>query len=162
MGRVYSIPLNFTHTAAGGDTDIVSIQPADDKPCRLIGFEPGQVSETGDAAEEMVDFELIHMTATVTIGSGGNSVTPVPARPGTDLAAGFTARVNDTTVATTSGTSTPWGNIGWNERNTPYEKFIEDRFQKRAVQGEVLIIRAKNTLADDMSFRGTAWIEEDG
>lgn len=162
MSRIYSVPFTGTLTAAGGDCDLCSIQPADDKPCRIVGWEIGQTSEVGDAAEENIRITLLHMTGAVTIGTGGSSVTPVPERPGTSQAAGFTARCNDTTVATTAGTSTPCAEHAWNERNTPWEKYILDEFRKTAAQSEALILRSQTTLADDMTFTLTVWVEEQG
>jgi hypothetical protein len=162
MSRIYRVPINFTYTAAGGDFDILSIQPADDKPCRLLYLELGQTSEVGDAQEEGVRVTIRHMTATVTIGSGGAAVTPVANRPGTAdvAAAGFTARVGDGTVSTTSGTSTIMDERGWNVRNTPCPLPIDDRALPIAIQTEVLIVRAETTLADDMTFSGYALVEE--
>jgi len=162
MGRIYRVPGNITVTNAGGDTDLLSVQPADDKPCRLVGWMIGQISEVQDAAEEGLRLTVRHMTATVTIGSGGSSVTPVPQRPGTDVAAGFTARINDTTVSTTSGTSTVCEEWGWNIRNAPFIHWIPEEQRLRAVQGEVLIVRNETTPADDISAQITFLVEEDG
>ncbi len=66
------------------------------------------------------------MTATVTPGSVGTSATPRPFDIG-DAASSITARVNDTTKATTSGTATVVGESGdhiyqgaqYNFRNSP-------------------------------------------
>ena len=162
MARVYRVPYNGTLTAAGGDSDLLSIQPADDKPCRIIGWIIGQSSEVGDATEENIRITLRHMTATVTIGSGGSAVTPVANRPGTNeiVAAGFTARCNDTTVSTTSGTSTIMEELAWNERNTPWERWIPEELRPVALQTEVLIVRMESTLADDLTVEMTFFIEE--
>lgn len=162
MGRIYSIPYSGTLTAAGGDADLCSIQPADDKPCQIIGFDLGQTSELGDAAEENIRLTVRHLAATVTIGSGGSAVTPVGERPGTSLAAGFTARCNDTTVATTTGANTIATEGAWNERNTPFEKWIPENQRKTAVQGEALVLRNESTVADDISINLTVWVEEFG
>lgn len=166
MSRIYRVPYTGTVTAAGGDSDLLSIQPADDKPCRLVGWILGQTSEVGDAAEENLRITVRHMTATVTIGSGGAAVTPVPLRPGTDLAAGFTARCNDTTVATTTGTNTIVEELAWNERNTPWERWIPAadvaEMRPRALQTEVLLVRMETTPADDFTIGVTFFVEEEG
>ena len=159
---MYRVPFNGTLTAAGGDTDLLSIQPADDKPCRLVGWILGQTSEVADAAEEGLRLTVRHMTATVTIGSGGSAPTPQPNRPGTDLAAGFTARVNDTTVSTTSGTSVIGEEVAWNIRNSPWERWIPEELRMRALQGEVLIVRLETTPADDILANYTFLVEEEG
>ena len=166
MSRIYRVPYTGTVTAAGTDTDLLSVQPADDKPCRIVGWILGQTSEVGDTAEENVRITVRHMTATVTIGSGGSAVTPVPLRPGTDAAAGFTARCNDTTVSTTSGTSTIMEELAWNERNTPWERWIPHsdvaELRPKALQTEVLLVRMDTTVADDFTVAMTFFVEEEG
>lgn len=162
MPRIYRVPYTGTLTNAGGDSDLISIQPADDKPCRLIGWILGQVSEIGDAQEENLRLTVRHMAATFTVGSGGSSVTPVGNRPGTSIAAGFTARCNDTTVATTSGTSTIVEELGWNERNVPWERWIPEEMRPQASQGEALLVRCETTPADDITVAMTFFVEEEG
>lgn len=162
MGRLYRVPLNGTLTNAGGNTDLLSIQPADDKPCRLVGWLLGQTSEIADAAEESVRITVRHMAATFTVGSGGSAPTPQPNRPGVDLAAGFTARVNDTTVATTSGADTIMEELAWNIRGSPWERFIPEELRPRAVQGEALVVRLESTVTDDIAANLTFLVEEEG
>src|SRR5687767_4564648 len=129
--RMYRVPYNGTLTAAGGDSDLLSIQPASNKPCRLVGWMHGQMTEIGDVMEESLRITVRHMTATVTIGTGGSAVTPVANRPGTNdvVAAGFTARCNDTAVATTSGTSVVMEETSWNVRNSPCERWIPEEMR---------------------------------
>src|SRR6185437_564932 len=161
MPRVYRIPYTGTLTAAGCDADLVVIQPASNKPCRFVGWVVSQVSEVGDAAEEDVQITVRHMTATVTV-TGGTAVTPVPNHPGTDTAAGLTATCNCTTVATTSGASTTMEQLGWNERNTPWERWIPEELRPVAINGEALVVRMETTLADDMTGTLTFFVEELG
>lgn len=162
MSRIYFVPFNGTVTAAGGDTDLFSLQAADDIPIRIRGFTLGQVSEVGDAQEENLRITVKYLPATFTVGSGGSAVTAVP--PGADPAAAnwsFTARTNDTTVATTSGTAIVRDEFGWNERNTPYERWYPDLdFCPVARQGAGLVIRQETTAADDYTFSGGVWVEE--
>lgn len=161
MSRIYLVPYTGTLTNAGGDTDLLSVQPADDKPCELVGIETGQTSELGDSAEEYLRLTVRHMTATFTVGSGGSAVTPVPSgRPGTDLAAGFTARCNDTTVATTSGTSTIVRETSWNERASPYERWLLEEVRTAAVQTEAILVRNETTAADDLTICLTFIVRE--
>lgn len=160
MSRIYTVSASFTLTNAGGDCDLLEIIPADDKPVRLRGFCLSQTSEVQDAAEENLRISVIRLPATVTNGSGGTTPTPQPL-DSADAAAGATAHVNDTTVATTSGTAITLEELGWNERNTPFEKWYpEDRYCPIVKQGEALIIRNQTTAADDLTAQITAWIEE--
>ena len=53
--------------------------------------------------------------------------------------------------------------FGWNERNTPYEKWYpEPALCPAAFNGQGLVIRLETTLADDMTFSGVAFVEEEG
>lgn len=162
MPRIYRVPYTGTLAAGDGDSDLLSIQPADDHPCEIVGWLLGQSSEFGDVQEEDLRLTLRHMTATVTIGSGGSAVTPVNNRPGTaeNAAAGFTARCNDTTVSTTSGTSVIAEELAWNVRSTPWERFIPDEVRPLAIQGEVLIVRNETTVADNVTVNLTFLVRE--
>lgn len=161
MGRIYTVSYQGTITAAGGDTDLLEITPADDKPVKLRGFLLSQISEVGDTQEEGIRVSVIRLPATVTGGSGGSTVTPSP-MDSADAAAGATTKCNNTTVATTSGTAVTIEEIGWNERNSPYEHWYpDDRFCPKAKQGEALVVRHQTTIADDMTGVYTFWIEEE-
>lgn len=161
MSRIYSAVLTGTITAAGTDTDIFSIQPADDKPIKIVGFLLSQISEVGDTQEEGLRVTIKRLPATFTVGSGGGAVTPAP-MDSADTACGATVRANDTTVSTTSGTAVVLAEIGWNERNSPYEFWFPDpALRPKAKQGEGLVIRIETTLADDMTGCFTVWLEEE-
>lgn len=160
MSRKYTVVLAATVTAAGGDTDLFELTPADDKPIRLRGLILSQTSEVGDAAEEGLRISIMHLPATVTSGSGGSAPTPQPLDP-TDAAAGFTAEVNNTTVATTSGTASMMEEFGWNVRSSPLERWWpDDEYCPMARQAAALVVRMQTTLADDASFACTAYVEE--
>lgn len=161
MGRIYAVPYQGTIANAGGDTDLLEILPATNKPCKLRGLSLAQTSEVGDAAEEGLRISIIRLPATVTSGSGGSSVTPVPMDSG-DAAAGFTAEAGNTTVATTSSTAVIIEELGWNVRNSPYEHWYpDDRFCPKAKNGEALLVRMQTTPADDFSGCFTFWVEEE-
>lgn len=160
MGRIYAVPYQGTLTNAGGDSDLLELLPADDKPCLLRGFSIGQISEVGDSTEEGLRLSIIRMAATVTSGSGGSSVTPVP-MDSAETAFGGTVECNNTTVATTSGASTVMIEYGWNIRASPFiEWFPDDRFCPKVKQGEGLFLRMQTTPADDITGQATFWIEE--
>lgn len=161
MGRIYTVVFNGTITNAGGDQDLIEVLPADDKPVKLRGYKFGNISEVGDAAEEGLRISIIKMTATVTSGSGGSTPTPTP--PDTaDTAAGFAVEVNNTTVATTSGSTLIFEEIGWNIRNTPYgDWYPDDRYCLKAKQGEAILVRLQTTPADDFTGQFTFWLEEE-
>ena len=161
MSRIYAVPFaGGTVTNSGGNADLWTFEPADDKPVKLRGFRFGQISEVGDAAEEGVEIQIIRMSATVT-NSNGTGVTPVP-MDSADTASGATCEVNGATVSTTSGSTTIMESIPWNLRNSPAEFWYPDaNFSPKAKQGEALLIRLITTVADDITFGGCAWIEEE-
>ncbi len=160
MGRIYAVPYQGTVTSAGGDADLFELIPASNKPIKLRGFRLGNFSEFGDAAEEAVRVSVIRLPATVT-SSNGSSVTPVPL-DSADVAAGFTAEANGATVATTSGSAVIVEELAWNIRMSPMEVWYPDeRFCPKAKNAEGLFIRLQSTLADDISFAGVAWVEEE-
>ena len=160
MGKMWVIPFQGTITAAGTDSDLWTVNPADDKPVQLRAVILGQISEVKDAEEEGLRIDVLRMNATITAGTGGAAAVPEdPLLHG--QTPGFTARTNDTTLATTTGSTDILGHIGWNNRNTPLEKWYPDeRFAPRAIQGEALIVRLMTTVADDMTFAGEVWVEE--
>lgn len=162
MGRGYSVPLSGTITNAGGNTDVFSLQPADDVPIRLWGFLLSQISEVGDTAEEGLRFTVSYLPATFTVGSGGAAVTAVsPAADPAGQVWSATVRTNDTTVATTSGTLLVRHDAGWNERNSPYDFFFpSELFAPMARQATGLTLRQETTAADDYTGSFTCWFEE--
>jgi len=160
MSRIYTVVFQGTVTNAGGDQDWLEVLPADDKPVRLRGMKYGQISEVADAAEEGLRISILRLPATVTSGSGGSAPTPAPL-DSADVAAGFAAEVNNTTIATTNGTIITLEELAWNIRNSPYETWWPDeRFAPIVKQGEALIIRQQTTVADDITACLTFYLEE--
>lgn len=160
MSRIYTVPYTGTLTAAGTDCDLFLLLPAANKPIRLRGLRISQSSEVADAQEENLRISIIRLPATVTNGTGGVAVTPV-AIDENDAAAGFTARANDTTVATTTGTAVTVEELGWNERNTPMEVWWPDTpYAPRAQNAGALVVRNQTTAADDLTIQIVAWVEE--
>ena len=158
--RIYTVPWTGTVTNAGGNVDLWEVLPADDLPCKIRGFRLGQTSETGDAAEENLRLSIIRMTATVTSGSGGSAGAPEQV-DASGQTPSFACEVNNTTVATTSGDTEIIEELAWNERATPFEVWYPDPdFAPKAVQGQALLIRCQDTVADNITFAGTLWVEE--
>ena len=151
MGRIYFGAYTGTFTNAGGNTDLISIQPADDKPCLLRYFCISQISEVGDTAEEGIQVSLHRMPATFTVGSGGSAITTAKGDRG-GTATGATVRCNDTTVASTSGTDEIFGYVGWNVRAVFDWWGVEEKFCIQAAQGDGIVVRADTTPADDMTI----------
>jgi hypothetical protein len=161
MSRIYTVSYSGTITNAGGNTDLLEVLPATNKPVKLRGFSFSQTSEVGDSAEEGLRISILRLPATVTSGSGGTSVTPRPMDTA-DAAAGATCECNNTTTATTTGSALTLAELGWNIRNSPYDFWFPDaQYAPKAKNGEGLIVRQQTTAADDYSGLFTFWIEEE-
>lgn len=158
MSRIYTVAYQGTLTAAG-PKDLLELIPATNKPCKLRGMLLSQTSEIGDAQEEGLRIQVGRMSGTLGSGSGGSTVTP--ALPDSDdVAAGFTAECNNTTVAT--GTYVVIEELGWNVRNTPYEHWMpDDPFCTKAKNGQYLIVRLQTAPTDAIDVCITFWIEEE-
>ena len=164
---MYAATYTGTITNAGGDSDLGSFSPADDQPIRLRGFLLSQISEVGDAAEEGLRITVRRLPATMTVGSGGSAITATRPLDNYTITATWvmTARANDTTVATTSGTGEILQEMGWNERASPYDFFYPDeRFAPSIRQSGAnltgIVVRQETTAADDYTGCFTFWIEE--
>jgi hypothetical protein len=52
--------------------------------------------------------------------------------------------------------------LAWNIRNSPCEIWYPDsRFAPTARQAAGLVVRLNTTVADDITFAGCLWVEED-
>lgn len=157
MSRIYFIP--FVGVSLAAQQDIVSINPASNKPVKIRGFSLGQVgnSDVGDAQEEM--FGIVIVRGNTSTGSGGNSATPTPI-DATGQAAGATCRINDTTAAS-SGTPVNAYSGAFNIRQGITE-WLPNEMQPMSINGSFLCLRLTNTPADGVTFNGGVWIEELG
>jgi hypothetical protein len=99
-GRLYSI--NFDQVAVSASQDLINITATANMAFKIHRIEGGQRTLSSWEAKPL---RLIRFPATVTAGSGGSAVTPAKLNNG-DAAATITARANDTTPMTTSGSST--------------------------------------------------------
>ena len=156
MGRKYWVDL--TPTAVTVAADLIEITPADDKPIRVLGFNLGQTTDTGDAAEEIIS--LVWVRGHTTSGSGGSAPTPRPCDP-SDAAAGFTVEVFNTTAAS-AGTGVNLARHAWNVR-VPIERPYTPEESFGANQGNTtLVLRMAAAPADSLTISGSVLIEELG
>src|SRR5262245_32535057 len=164
--RVYTVPTeNNTLANSGGDTDVWACVPASNKPIAFLGFELDNVGGTADAGDAQEEFlRLAVIIGHTTVGSGGAAVTPVPLNPA-DAAAGFTARVNDTTIAS-AGSATTVMAFGVNIR-IPGPVFWGDKEHldncpqlSAATSNNRMVLRCLSTPADDIAVSGTLWVAE--
>lgn len=156
MGRRYFVP--FENVATSAAVDFWEIQPADDKPVRILGWSlsnVGGTSDAGDAQEELLRMSIVRgHTAS---GSGGSSPTVSPVNRN-DASAGFTAEVNNTTPAATSGTTIY--TCGHNVR-VPDLILLPEEVQPTASQADTtIVVRLLAAPADSINLSGTLLVEE--
>lgn len=152
-GRTYAVTFNAVAVTAA--SDLFELTPADDKPIEIVGIELGQTTEFGDAADETLGLQIIRgFTAS---GSGGSSATPTPTSPNA-AAAGFTAEVNNTTVANT-GTTTTLLSTAFNVR-AGYLNYFPADARPRAGQGNTTIVLRMTAPADSVTMNGTIYVRE--
>jgi hypothetical protein len=159
VGRAYAQP--FTAVAITAAQELFYIKPAADKPCILEAVylsNVGGAADAADAQEELLRIEIIRLPATVTVGSGGTAPTPSPLATN-DAAAGYTARVNDTTVATTSGTALTLHADGWNVR-VPYMWMPPPEHRPMVANAQALVVRLNSAPADSITCSGVAIVRE--
>lgn len=156
-GRVYTVV--FANVSVSAAQDLFEISPADDKPVELVGIELAQngVGDIGDAAEEFIRFSVIRGHSTG--GSGGTAPTPRPVKR-TDPAAGFTAEVNNTTVAS-AGTGVTLHESAFNVR-AGYINWFPEGCEADAAQGDGTIVVRIPAPADAITLTGTLWVREVG
>lgn len=155
--RVYTVEFeNVSITTAGGDLDFFYIAPADDKPVALHALFLDQISDVGDAQDEMLRYCIIR--GHTTVGSGGASATARPVKPNS-TAAGFTARTNDATIAS-AGTPVNLHSGAFNVRvGLPLIWTPELRPVVSQAEGSI-VVRLMAGPADDLTMSGTLYVEE--
>lgn len=157
MPRCYTVEFeDVTWANASGDIDVFSLIAADDKPIELVAIELAQNTELGDAAEEQLRFRTIR--GHTTVGSGGAAATPRPTSPN-DSAAGFTARTNDTTIAS-AGTGVNLHSFSWNVRVGYAWGPVPQGMGIWTAGTEYLVVRLLAAVTDDIDASGTAWVIE--
>lgn len=152
-GRMYTVVFSAVSVSAA--QDLFELTPADDKPIEIVGIELGQTSDAGDAADELLQISIIRgFTAS---GTGGTAATPTPMGPN-DTAAGFTAEVNNTTVANT-GTTTTLQTGAWNIR-AGYINWFPEGARPQASQANTTLVVRQTAPADAITMSATLYVRE--
>jgi hypothetical protein len=98
-GRTYNIV--FRGVSVSATQDLCAAYAGASMAVEVVSITLGQITQT---SVENLQLSVKRLTATVTNGSVGSSFTPT-LDTDTDAAATFTARINDTSIATTSGST---------------------------------------------------------
>lgn len=156
--RIYSVQFNAVTVSAV--QDFFEISPAANKPCCLLGLQLWQSSDVQDAAEEILRVSVFRVPATLTSGSGGSAGT-ANVMAATGAAAGFSCEVNNTTVATTSGTLVQLAHFNFNIR-AGLDVFLPEEFRPWAVNATALCVRLDAAPVDPLTMDGVAYVGELG
>ena len=157
MGRMYVV--TFENVSVSAAQDFFELVPADDKPVRLHSLELSQSSDAGDSEEELLRVKVIR--GHTTSGSGGTSPTPRNLHSATGAAAGFTAEVNNTTIASAGTTHDLWA-ATFNVR-AGLEKVWTPETMPGAGQGSTtIVVRLMAAPGDALTMSGTLYVEELG
>lgn len=154
MARVYTV--SFENVTVSVAQDFFEVSPADDHPVVILACYLDQISDVGDAAEEMLRYKIIRGHATS--GSGGSAATARPLDPG-DSAASFSAEVNNTTIAST-GTAVDLHAGAFNIR-AGLALIFPPEMTPVANQGNTtIVVRLMAAPADAVTMSGTLYIAE--
>jgi hypothetical protein len=156
MSRTYTVV--FDNVSCSAAQDFFELTPADDKPIEIVGLVLSQtgVADIGDAAEEFLPIKISRGFATS--GSGGSAPTPAPVKVN-DTAAGFTAEVNNTTVASTGTEVILWAD-NFNVRSG-YCQWWPPHSEISAAQSNTLLtVRLTRAPADAITLSGTLTVRE--
>jgi len=154
--------VDATVTAAGGDTTLWEIDPAADKPVTLLGMEFEVTSEVAEAQEEWLRCKIIRYIGGTFTSANGTAVTPRPQDELNTVAMAAAVEANGTTIASSTGTAHDLHSFGFNVRAGYGPIFFPPEFRHRVygVANSALVINMLNTLADDVTFVSTLWLEE--
>ncbi len=156
MGWTRLYTVSFSAVAMTAAQDLFMVAPATNRPIAIAGLFLHQTTDLKDAEEEVLRISIVR--GHTTVGSGGNTFTPVLMNPG-GTAAAFTARINDTTIASAGTTTTPHVD-GWNIRVpymfwwTPETAIICSAAQTR------IVVRLMAAPADSITGGGTLYVAE--
>lgn len=159
LGRLYTVEFHAVSITA--QQDLFYIKPAADKICFIEACYLSNVgigADAGDAQEELYDIRIARVPTTVTVGSGGGSFTPTPVSIN-DAAAGFTARINDTTKATSSGTIVWLHSDGWNVR-VPFVWMPAPEHRLIVANANAITVQLNSTPTDAILISGTLYVRE--
>lgn len=156
MSGTYTVPL--APAAATAQQDLFEVVAHASKPAILLGVKLHNLTEVGDAAEEMLS--ILIKSGQTTSGSGGAAATPVANDPVGAPAAGFTAETGNTTKAS-AGTIVTHKTLGWNVR-MEMDKIFPEGEQIIIAAGRRLTVELATTPADSITIGGELILQEVG
>lgn len=163
MGLIYTAEFeNVTITNAGGDNTIWEIDPAADKPVKLLGMSFEVTSELAEAQEEWLRMRIIRYIGGTFTSSNGSAVTPRPQDELNTVAFAGAVEHNGTTVASSSGTTQNLHSFAIPVRGGYGPIFFPPEYRHKVlgVAQSALVINCLAAPTDDVSLTSTLWLEE--
>lgn len=149
---VFTIPFAYTGNA---NVDLLEIVAPTATKWIILGFDIGQTSDVGDAAEEILALTI--KSGQTTSGSGGSTSTPVPTDCVSAPASGSAAEQANTTKAS-GGTILTHTTHHWNVRAPlPVVFTQEQQIWLPAGRRATLEIPAAT---DSLTIAGQMWVQE--
>lgn len=170
MARIYTAQFEAVTVSAAQDLFAI-IATSTPKSVRLLRCTLGNENTTIPTSQTLGIQVLIFNGATITAGSGGTTPTIQKADNGDASATGFTVAANNTTGATTTGTTNIVYDSGFHLYNGFDESFVVDGSNPRgalpvmvaaAATAGSIIVRLKNAPSGSPTLSGCVWIEEAG
>lgn len=170
MARIYTVQFEAVAVSAAQDLFAI-IATTTPKSVRLLRCTLSNENSTIPASQTLGIQVLVFNGATITAGSGGTTPTIQKVDNGDPSATGFTAAANNTTGATTTGTTNIVYDGGFHVYNGFDESFVVDGSNPRgampimvqaAANAGSIIVRLKNAPAASLNLSGCIWVEEAG
>lgn len=159
MGRKYV--ASFKGVAVTAQQDFIEILAPTDAIVAIHEWELSNVSDVGDAQEEMLQITTNRGVGTVTSGSGGATMTPQPVEDG-DVAFGGVVEINNTTkMVVGTGTLEELEPFGWNIR-IPLRQVYTPETRPIISPGNRWTIELESTPADSITMNLRVILEEIG
>jgi hypothetical protein len=136
--------------------DILAAYAASTKKLQLLAIE---LAANGQTSVGNYPIRVKHLPTTVTAGTGGSAVTPRNVNPG-GAAASFTARRNDVTQATTSGSAFDYIASQFNPINGYYWQAPTPVGDEPKAELSEAIVLSLDSVTGTLNVSATMWLRE--
>lgn len=167
MRGMYSITFGTGGTGivannADGNFDWFELDPAADKPIEIVAIFIGQTSETGDTAEELLNWSIKRFSGGTFTSGGEASVTPTALSPADGASSATCESFNSNgSAASSSGTTVTLHMDAFNIRTGLQVIFPPElRPSCDGAAQSAIVVRCESTVADDITMYGTLYFRE--
>lgn len=146
-------------TAVTTAVDIFEILAAADQGIIILEWEIYQISDVGDAAEEILQVEVVRGVGSVTSGSGGSTLTPESQDAGGAASGATVEGLNTTRLNVGTGTLDIMDSRGWNIRASKEHVSIPET-RDLVSPGHYWTLALDDAPADSITLGGyVKWVE---